>query len=353
LLTIDQIPTPALRLDLDAFDANLKKMAAHAKASGKALRPHAKAHKCVEISKRQLAAGSSGICVATTSEAELMAKAGIADLLLTSPIADVNKIARIAKTGAMVVVDHVQQVDWYNEAARVANRNIAVLIDLDPGDHRTGARPDGQGLSVAEAVDRASNLTLRGTQAYSVLGSHANTHEDRRRASEAGFQIAAETRRAMDRKGLCTGILTGGSTGSWDIDSNIVEVTEMQAGSYALMDLAYSRLDVPFLRALTVLVTVISANHDGFVTVDGGFKAFSTDRAYGPEAVSLPGSKYRWGGDEFGYVDIEAPVMKPRLGDRIEFLHPHCDPTVNLYDRIYACRGEIVEDVWSVMDRLR
>ncbi|MEO8126455.1 MAG: DSD1 family PLP-dependent enzyme, partial [Bryobacteraceae bacterium] len=222
-----------------------------------------------------------------------------------------------------------------------------------PGDHRTGARPDGQALAVAEAVDQASNLTLRGNQAYSVLGSHANTREERRRASEAGFQLASETRRAMDRKGLCTTILTGGSTGSWDIDSDIPEVTEMQAGSYALMDLAYSRLNMPFLRALTVLTTVISANHDAFVTVDAGFKAFSTDRAYGPEAVNLEGAKYRWGGDEFGYVDVEACADKPRLGDRIEFLHPHCDPTVNLYDRIYACRGENVEDVWSVMDRLR
>ncbi len=351
MLTTGQIPTPALLLDLDAFDANLRQMAAHAKAYGKALRPHAKAHKCVEISKHQLAAGSTGICVATVPEAELMANGGITDLLLTSPIADPRKMARIVNTGAMVVVDHIQQVDWYNEAARNANRTIDVLIDLDPGDHRTGARPGAQALAVAEAVDRASNLNLRGTQAYSVLGSHANTREERRRVSETGFQLAAETRHAMSRKGLCTEILTGGSTGTWDIDSNIPEVTELQAGSYALMDLAYRRLDVGFRRALTVLTTVISANHDAFVTVDGGFKAFSTDRAYGPEAVDFPGSTYRWGGDEFGY--LEAYETKPRLGDRIEFLHPHCDPTVNLYDRIYACRGENIEHVWSVMDRMR
>ncbi len=351
MLTTEQIPTPALLLHLDAFHANLQKMAAHAKASGKALRPHAKAHKCVEISRHQLAAGSTGICVATVPEAELMANAGITDLLLTSPIADPYKMARIVKTGAMVVVDHIQQVEWYNEAARAGNRTIDVLVDLDPGDHRTGARPGAHALAVAQAVDRAGNLNLRGTQAYSVLGSHANTHEERRSASEAGFQLAAETRHAMSRKGLCTTILTGGSTGTWDIDSNIAEVTELQAGSYALMDLAYRRLDVPFHRALTVLTTVISANHDAFVTVDGGFKAFSTDRKFGPEAVDLPGSNYRWGGDEFGY--FEGFSSKPRLGDRIEFLHPHVDPTVNLYDRIYACRGGNVEEVWPVMDRLR
>jgi D-serine deaminase-like pyridoxal phosphate-dependent protein len=119
------------------------------------------------------------------------------------------------------------------------------------------------------------------------------------------------------------------------------------------MDLAYRRLGVDFLNALTVLTTVISANHETFVTVDGGFKAFSTDRGYGPEAVNLLGSAYRWGGDEFGYVDVEACAHKPRLGDRIEFIPPHCDPTVNLYDRIYACHGEHVEHIWPVMDRMR
>src|SRR4051812_3427697 len=108
-------------------------MAAHAKASGKALRPHAKAHKCVEIAKRQLAAGSTGICVATIAEAELMANAGITDLLLTSPIADPHKMTRVVQTGAMVVVDHVQQAAWYNEAAQKTNKIIDVLIDLDAG----------------------------------------------------------------------------------------------------------------------------------------------------------------------------------------------------------------------------
>jgi D-serine deaminase-like pyridoxal phosphate-dependent protein len=125
-------------------------------------------------------------------------------------------------------------------------------------------------------------------------------------------------------------------------------VTELQAGSYALMDIAYRRLGLDFRPALTVLTTVVSANHAAFVTVDGGFKAFSTDRGYGPEAVDLPGSAYRWGGDEFGYVDVDGCARKPQLGDRIEFIPPHCDPTVNLYDRIHACKGERIEAIWPV-----
>ena len=166
-------------LDLDAFEANLTRMVDHVRRSGKALRPHAKAHKCVEIAKRQLAAGACGVCVATLAEAELMSKAGIPGLLLTSPVADPAKIARIAATGAMVVVDHIQQVEWYQNAGR----KVDVLVDLDVGDHRTGASSLAQALEIAEAVDRASNLKLRGLQAYSVVGSHATPDQERTRVS--------------------------------------------------------------------------------------------------------------------------------------------------------------------------
>lgn len=353
MLTKSQVPTPALLLDLDAFDANVHRMAIHARDCGKGLRPHAKAHKCVEIAKRQISAGAIGICVATLAEAELMAKAGIPGLLLTSPVADPLKIGRIVETGAMVVVDHIEQVAWYQAAAQAAHRTIDVLVDLDVGDHRTGAVPGAHAISVAQVADQAKNLRLRGLQAYSVRGSHAGDMEERRCISREAFALAVEARDAMARTGLCMDILTGASTGTWNIDSSVDQITEMQVGSYALMDLAYRRLSVDFLNAMTVTTTVISGNHAGFVTVDGGFKAFSTDRAYGPEAVHLTGSQYRWGGDEFGYFHFEDCGHQARLGDRIEFIPPHCDPTVNLYDRIYVCRGEHIEDIWPVMERIR
>ncbi len=343
MLTKSQIPTPALLLDLDAFEKNLASMADRVKQAGKLLRPHAKAHKCVEIAKRQIAAGACGISVATVGEAEMMSGARIPGILLTSPVADPLKIARIVETGAMVVVDHVQQVEWYAQAAK---HKVDVLVDLDVGDHRTGASSLEQAIEIAQAVDRARDLELRGIQAYSVSGSHAGP-EDRKRVSEAAFAIAGRVRDAMARAGLSTEILTGGSTGTWEVDLKLPDVTEFQAGSYAMMDLAYRRIGIDFLNAMTVMTTVVSANHEGFVSVDGGLKAFSTDRGYGPEAVNFPGSTYRWGGDEFGYLDVKAG-----LGDRIEFIPPHCDPTVNLYDRIYACRGDRVEAIWPVMERM-
>jgi len=348
VLTKQQLPTPALLLDLDKFETNLARMAAQVKQSGKALRPHAKAHKCVEIAKRQVAAGAIGVCVATV--AELMAAAGIPGLLLTSPVADPLKMARIVRTGAMVVVDHAQQVAAYDEVtgevAGAANRKLDVLVDLDVGDHRTGARSPEDAAEIAEAVDQAANLELRGIQAYSVFGSHAGGLEDRKRVSRESFQVATRALGIMLRRGLSTEIVTGGSTGTWEIDTAVQDLTELQAGSYVLMDLAYRREGLDFENALTVMATVVSANHAGFVTVDAGFKAFATDRGYGPEAVDLPGSSYRWGGDEFGYVDM--PDGLPKLGARLEFIPPHCDPTTNLYDRIYACRGGQVEAVWPV-----
>ena len=346
MLTKQQLPTPALLLDLDKFETNLARMAARIKESGKSLRPHAKAHKCVEIARRQIAAGAIGVCVATVAEAELMASAGIPGLLLTSPVADPLKMARIVNTGAMVVVDHLQQAAWYDQAARAAGKKLDVLVDLDVGDHRTGARSPEDAAEVAEAVDLAANLELRGLQAYSVLGSHAGGLEERKRVSNESFRIASRALGIMLRRGLSTEIVTGGSTGTWEIDTAVADLTELQAGSYVLMDLAYRREGLDFENALTVLATVVSANHPGFVTVDAGFKAFATDRGYGPEAVDLPGSTYRWGGDEFGYVDVSAGL--PQLGARLEFIPPHCDPTTNLYDRIYACRGEQVEAVWPV-----
>jgi D-serine deaminase-like pyridoxal phosphate-dependent protein len=344
----NEVLTPALLLDLDAFEANLARMMEHVKRSGKALRPHAKAHKCVEIARRQMAAGARGVCVATLAEAELMHRGGITGLLLTSPVADAAKIARIVHTGAMVVVDHIEQTALYQEAARAAGRKIDVLVDLDVGDHRTGARDTAQALAIAEAVDRASHLNLRGLQAYSVVGSHAAPDEERKAVSKEVFAEAGATRDAMARQGLSTEILSGGSTGTWLIDTELPELTELQAGSFVLMDMAYRRAGVDFRQGITVLATVVSANHEGFISVDAGTKSFATDRGYGPEAASLPGSRYRWGGDEFGYLDVTDPAKLPKLGDKIEFTPPHCDPTVNLYSAIYACRGEAVEAVWPV-----
>ena len=310
------LPTPALLLDLDAFEANLALMQTHVSAAGKHLRPHAKAHKCPEIARRQVAAGAVGVCVATVAEAELMAAAGIHSLLLTSPLADPLKIGRAVLTGAQAVVDHPRQAQLYQEAAAAAHKTLEVLVDLDVGDHRTGARPD-DALELAQWIDRAPNLKLRGLQAYSVLGSHNGGFEGRKKVSTDALAIAAHVFSHLRASGLNIDSLTGGSTGTWDIDTKIAALTEFQAGSYVLMDMAYAKEGVTaFKPAMTVLATVVSANHrtaqgTGWVTLDSGTKSFSTDRGYAPEPLAFPEATTRWGGDEFLYLELHPGKDQP------------------------------------------
>jgi D-serine deaminase-like pyridoxal phosphate-dependent protein len=170
--------------------------------------------------------------------------------------------------------------------------------------------------------------------------------------SAGALGLAAATKELLEKEGIPTTSISGGSTGTYAVDSQLPYVTELQAGSYALMDGAYARIGITeFAHALTVLATVVSANHPSRVTVDAGFKAFATDRAFGPDVIGIPGARHEWAGDEFGYVFPADGASRPRLGDRIRFIPPHCDPTVNLYDRIHVCDGDTVVDVWSIMDR--
>lgn len=345
------LPTPALLVDLDRFESNIEKMQNAVSRAGKHLRPHAKAHKCVEISQRQINAGAVGVCVATISELQWMAIAGIG-VLLTTPIASrfkTDHIASLTKTGAdiRVVVDHPEQARLYQDSAARKGIAIRMLVDLDIGDHRTGIPCDERAIALARQIASSKNLVFEGLQAYSVRGSHTEGSSERRLHSTKAFALAIAIQRELLAAGLDARTLTGASTGTWDIDTAIPEVTEIQAGSYPLMDAAYRRIiGEDFLPAMTVLATVISASHPDRVTVDAGYKAFATDRPFGPEAVRLDGVRWEWGGDEHGILHLENPSHPVRLGDPIEFIPPHCDPTVNLYDRIYATRGERIVEIW-------
>lgn len=334
-MNINDLPTPALLLDIDLFEANLKRMAEHVARSGKRLRPHVKAHKCVEIAKRQIASGAVGVCAATVAEAELMVRAGITSVLLTSPVADPSKCRRMAALAphVAVVVDDERQVEMYAEAGE-----FDVLVDLDVGDHRTGIAPLASALALVRRIASCPALRFAGLQAYSVRASHTGV--------EVPLDAVQSTREMIEAEGIPVPVITGGSTGSYLVDCESTVLTEVQPGSYALMDLAYRRIGIDFANAMTVLATVVSANQEDRVTIDAGFKAFATDRPFGPEMLGDPDVRYEFAGDEFGFL------FRPmKVGARVRLVPPHCDPTVNLYDRIYVHRGEAVEDVWPVMTR--
>ena len=359
-MTRNELPTPALLLDLDRFERNVEKMAAFIKAAGKKLRPHAKTHKCPEIARRQVAAGAVGVCVAKVGEADVMAAAGVRNILITTEVVGPEKIGRLLSVlerqpETMVVVDHPDNVRELGEAMTRARRVLNVLVDVDVLGRRTGVQPLEPALALGRAVVHEPALNLRGLQGYAGHCAHVMGWEERRRTSRRCMGRLMKTRDLFEKNGLPVDVVSGGSSGTYNIDAELEGLTELQSGSYCVMDLDYRRIGGKgggaygdFEMALTVLTTVISVPSGEIAMIDAGLKAFSTDKPFVPEAVEWPGVEYTWAGDEHGRLTVTQQGRLPSLGQRIEFFPPHCDPTINLYDKIHVMRGEKVEAVWDI-----
>jgi D-serine deaminase-like pyridoxal phosphate-dependent protein len=282
---------------------------------------------------------------------------------LTSPILEPGKIARMVtlaqKGEVMLALGHAREAEMLTEAAQKLGLTVDVLIDLDISDRRTGVMPGEPAVELARLVSRSKNLRLRGIQAYAGHASHVIGFAQREKTSRESMGRAVSTRELLIKAGLNVTVLSGGSTGTYNIDSTIRGVTELQVGSYVFMDVDYRRIGgrneqalyTDFRSSLTVLATVVSATHADRVTIDAGTKALDTTVASRPEAQGFPGVSYRSGGDEFGILIADKGARLPRLGERLEFIVPHCDPTTNLYDRIYAMRGDRVDAVWPIAAR--
>ncbi len=362
----DDIPTPALLLDLDAFEWNVAKMAGHLKARGKAFRPHGKSHKCPEIGRALARAGAVGSCAAKLSEAEVFAASGMTGLLVTTAVIGKAKIERAVRLAAkhrdtIFCVDDPQNVrDLDAAAAALKGRpplQLNLAVDLAIG--RTGIEMGAPAVELAQLIASLKHVRLAGLQAYDGGASHTVDYAKRKARSLESMGRAVETRRLVEQSGIPCPLVTGGSTGTYSIDSEIDGMTELQPGSFVFMDLDYNRIGGPdgpvyddFRSALTVLTTVVS-RRPGVAIVDGGYKAFSTDRPFGPKAVdpALADVPYAWAGDEHGRLDLSKAQREVAVGDRIAFLVPHCDPSVNLYDALYALRGDRVEEVWRIAAR--
>ena len=357
----EKLATPCLVLDLDRFEYNIAKMATHVANSKLSLRPHAKSHKCVEIARRHIAEGALGVCAATITEAEDMARGGITGILITSEMAGRQKIERLVRLtmkapDTMSVVDNLAHAEQLNDAARERGVALNVLIDLDLGLHRTGVASVAEGMSLAEAVMKLTALRLKGVNAYSSMSAHVRGWADRREHSLKSMAMAAELFTRMRAAGMPVEILSGGSTGTYNIDTEIPEMTELQAGSYIFMDVDYSIIGGQdgnpvyddFQSSLTVLTTLMSKNHKGIATVDAGFKAFATDCSAKPRLSEPDEVKYHFAGDEHGIIELSDSTAGVRIGQKLEFVVPHCDPTVNLYDYITCLRGGRVEAIWEI-----
>jgi D-serine deaminase-like pyridoxal phosphate-dependent protein len=352
---LQDLSTPCLVLDLDKFEANLERMKQFSLEKKIALRPHAKTHKCVEVARRQIARGAIGICVATIAEAEVFTQAGIRGILITSELVGRPKLSRLMNVltvapDTMLVVDDSANVSALQDAARQAGLYVTVLIDLDVGQNRTGILPGEPARRLAQTIKDCPNLELVGICAYAGHLAHVADAQSRTIASQQAWQYALETTDLLGRDGHDIRIVTGTSTGTYNIDAVIPGVTEIQAGSYVFMDVEYLTVHRDFVPALTVLATVIHRSGNKAI-VDAGLKAFATDRPFGPEPLNLSGARYEFAGDEHGRLVMESDSLALKLGDTVRFILPHCDPNVNLYDKLFAFRGEQVTEVWPIMGR--
>ena len=359
------IATPALVIDLEQVEANLAYMADFAARHGILLRPHAKTHKSVALAKHQRALGAVGICVARIGEAEALAEGGIDHILITAPVITAQAIDRVAvlamrSAGTKIVIDHRDGARALNDCAQASDQVIDVLIDLDAGLHRTGIVPDQRALDLADQIAQMPHLNLVGVQAYAGHLMHIPNAADRRAKLQTALAPVQALIPELRNRGHNIDIITGGGTGSFQIDVEMGLFTELQIGSYLFMDVDYLAIEPtdqakwPLQPALFVQSTVISANAPGMVTLDAGLKAFAAD---GPMPRIFDGAdpnlRYRFMGDEQGALISENGAPLPKLGDVVSLTIPHCDPTVNLYDFYHVVRGHTLIDLWPVEGRGR
>jgi D-serine deaminase-like pyridoxal phosphate-dependent protein len=357
---INDLPTPALLLDEAALERNIEKMAAFLSSRGKGFRPHAKTHKCPEIARRQLAAGAAGICAAKVSEAAVLINAGIEDVLITSAIVSPTKaavVADLARRGNVdIVVDSLEGLKVLNDVLEVGDR-LGVLIDLDIEMGRTGTRSDEVMLDLAEKISASEHLQFRGVQHYAGHLMHIEGFNARRdRSLGLWDKIAARVQR-LEAAGFPCEVVTGCGTGTFNIDSEVEVITDLQVGSYIFMDQEYrliggqdSELFDDFEVSLTIATTAISQPMEVAVTVDGGYKAFASDTV-NPEPLDLAGSRFRFGGDEHGILIFAKGTQQPIIGSVQRFITPHCDPTVNLHDAYWVMRDDKIHERWPISAR--
>jgi len=357
------IQTPALVVDLDALERNLRKMADAAAAHGLALRAHGKMHRSVDVAKLQIAIGGAvGICCQKVSEAEAFARGGIADILISNEVRDPAKLDRLARLPALgtrvaLCIDDPAAVADISAAALRHGAEIGALVELDCGAGRCGVTTPEEAVAVARAIADAPGLRFAGLQAYQGALQHIEAHAARRARAEAAIAAARAAAGALAAAGLPCETVTGGGTGSWSFEAASGLYTELQCGSYAFMDADYgrirdgggSRLDAgTWENALFVLTSVMSRAKPARAVCDAGLKALATDSGL-PKVFGRDDVAYVHCSDEHG--EIDDPHDRLAVNERLRLVPGHCDPTCNLHDWYVAVRNGRVEALWPITAR--
>ncbi len=358
---LQDVDTPALILDLDKFDNNLRRMMGAALPFGVRVRPHAKSHKCVEIARRQMAAGAAGICVQKPSEAEVFLAGGIGDVLITNEVVGAAKLRRLAELARRfpdarvgVLIDDAATARQLAQVCNDSASRLDVYVELDVGQNRCGVATPKEVADLARIVVASPRLNFMGIHAYAGSAQHRRGVPERRAAIEVASQKAHDARAALRAADLPCERITGGGTGTFMYEATSAVFNEIQPGSYVLMDADYARNaqdpEAPrFEHALAILSTVMSvrsADGNERATLDAGLKAFSTDS--GPALPTFGGWRPYAVSDEHTVLQKVGDGPEIKLGDKALLIPGHCDPTVNLHDWIVAARNGRVEAVWRV-----
>ena len=354
-MKLAEIPTPALVVDVAAMMRNIQRMADFFAGGSCQIRPHFKAHKTPAIAKRQLAAGScSGLTCATVGEAEVVAEEALTDdILIANQVVGPGKAARVAELAKRldmkVAVDSEFGLEDLARAARAAGVEIGVLVDVNVGLPRCGIAPGEPALTLAKQVNATDGVALRGMMGYEghLVGLEDRAEREPRATKAMGRLL--ESVRLTREAGLPCEIVSAGGTGTYDITGGMEGITEVQAGSYALMDTAYAKLDIPFEQAFSVLGTLLSRPRPDQCAADCGHKACSQDHG-NPDVKGVEGAAVMFLSDEHATISLPED-SKIAVGDRIELWPSHIDPTINLHDVMYAIEGDEVVDVWPIAAR--
>jgi len=355
---LEQVDTPALILELDAFEYNLRTLADMARGRVR-VRAHAKTSKCAEVSKRQMALGAVGVCCQKVAEAEAMVEGGIPDVLVSNEVVGAAKIERLAQLARRarigVCVDDAGNVKELEAAARAARAKLDVFVELEVGMGRCGVAPGEPALALARAVAACANLRFAGLQAYNGRAQHVRSNEDRRALIGKAAAAVRMTRELLVRNGIPCPIVTGAGSGTFMFEVESGAWDEIQPGSYAFMDADYAKNEwaapLPrFEHALFVLATVMSRSKPERAIVDAGLKASSVDSGM-PAVWRRPGLTYALASDEHGFIDIAPGAAAPALGEKLLLVPGHCDPTINLYDWYVCVRAGVVEALWPITAR--
>jgi D-serine deaminase-like pyridoxal phosphate-dependent protein len=355
---LDQIDTPALILNLDAFERNMQRLQDALSGTGVRLRPHAKSHKCPDIALRQIQVGAVGICCQKVSEAAVFVEAGVQDILITNQVVGDKKVAHaldLAKRARIgILVDHEEQVSAFALASNERQIKIDVYIEIDVGMGRCGVASTERTVSIARQIDQAPYLNFMGLQCYHGSAQHYRLPQERQNAIAAVCEKAAATKEAIEKLGIKVERITGAGTGSVMLERDSKLFNEVQAGSYIFMDRDYAANqrdthDLPFEHALFVKTAILSHPIQGRAVVDAGLKASSVDSGM-PAIWQRTDAKYLKASDEHGVLELTADSTL-KLGDYVMLVPGHCDPTVNLYDELICVRGDRVEAVWPISAR--